>query len=336
MAGNSDSKRKLLALLQVFQRETDESNYLTSAEIIDKLQTQYGIHAERKSIYSDIELLNRMGYEITLQKGAAGKGGYYLSNRIFEEVELKLLADAVQASKFITARKSDALIQKLESMTSRHQASALRRQVFIHNRVKSSNEMIFIVVDKIHTAMSTGVQIRFRMREWTLSKEVRLRKEGKIYQVSPWALAWQDENYYLIGYDCTADTIRHYRVDKLCNLELTELHREGVEAFKAFDLPNHISKTFYMFGGKEERVTFRCAGRFIGVMMDRYGSDAKVIPNDGDNFLLVAEVAVSPQFFGWLAGLGKEVELLAPVSVRQAYMEYLQDILTDYTDQLHP
>lgn len=332
MAGNSDSKRKLLALLQLFQNETDESHYLTAAEIMDKLQTQYQISAERKSIYADIELLNTMGYEITLQKGSAGKGGYYLSNRVFEEVELKLLVDAVQASKFITTRKSEAMIRKLESMASRFQASVLHRQVFVHHRVKSPNEMIFIMVDKIHVAMSAGVQISFHIREWTLSKEVRLRKNGKTYRVSPWALAWQDENYYLIGYDGEIGAIRHYRVDKMCDVELTSLEREGVTAFQAFDLPNYTSKTFYMFGGKDERVTLRCASRFIGVMMDRYGREARVIPDDGEHFLLVADVAVSPQFFGWLAGLGRDVKLLAPASVRKDYGDYLRDILTGYAE----
>lgn len=210
-------KKKILYLMQILLERTDE-NHVMSAQDLCKALEEYGISSERKSIYNDVDALRDYGMDIVQVKGA--NQGYYIGSRDFELPELKLLVDAVQASKFITSKKSDELIKKLEKLTSKYEAAQLQRQVFIYNRLKTENETIYYNVDYIHTAIYTDAQIRFQYTEWTLQKELQLKKDGEGYVVSPWALTWADENYYLIAYSEKEKGIRYYRVDKMKNMEL--------------------------------------------------------------------------------------------------------------------
>ena len=218
MAKSEKQKLKLLYIMQCLTEKTDAEHSVTTQEIIDYLALQ-GINAERKSIYTDIDLLIDYGMDIVKNSGRSG--GYTLVSRQFELAELKLLVDAVQSSKFITTKKSRDLIGKLETLCSKYEAGQLHRQVVVTNRNKTVNENIYYNVDIIYNAIAENVKIQFQYFEWDVNKEMHLRRNGKVYEVSPWLLTWDDENYYLVGYDSEADTLKHYRVDKMTDIALT-------------------------------------------------------------------------------------------------------------------
>ena len=323
-----EKKKKLIAVMQILLQRTDEKHSMNAIEICKALDETYGIQAERKSIYNDVEVLIDMGFDIMQNKGS--NPGYYMGSREFELPELKLLVDAVQSSKFITSKKSEKLIKKLEGLASMYDARQLQRQVFICDRPKTENETIFYSVDQLHTALFENVQITFQYTEWTPQKELRLRKNGEYYVVSPWALTWDDENYYLVAYDEKADMLKHYRVDKMKNLSLLKDVRLGKEKFQKFDLPSFAKKTFAMYGGRDERVTLLCKNELAGVMIDRFGKNVMIIPGEDGYFKLSALMTVSEQFFGWVTGLGTGVKILSPDHVAIEYQEYLKKILEQY------
>ncbi len=323
-----DKKKKLIAVMQILMQKTDEKHIMTAADICRTLEESYGISAERKSIYSDVLVLQEMGIDILQNKGS--NPGYYIGSREFELPELKLLVDAVQSSKFITSKKSDKLIKKLEGLASVHDARQLQRQVFICDRPKTENENIFYSVDKLHTALFENVQITFQYTEWTPQKELRFRKEGEYYVVSPWALTWDDENYYLVAYDEKADMLKHYRVDRMEKLSLLKEERLGKNVFQKFDLPTFAKKTFAMYGGHDERVTLLCKNELAGVMIDRFGKNVMMIPGEDGMFKISALMTVSNQFFGWVTGLGTSVKILGPENVKEEYKTYLKNIADQY------
>ena len=246
-------KLKILYLMQILLEQTNEKHMMTAQELCNALDV-YGISAERKGIYNDIDTLKEFGIDIVQLKGT--NPGYYVGNRQFELPELKLLVDAVQSSKFITTKKSRELIKKLQAFTSKAEAEQLQRQVFISNRPKTGNETIYYNVDQIHASIFQNNKVQFQYAEWTEKKELRLKRNGSYYQVSPWALTWDDENYYLIAYDEQSDCIKHYRVDKMQHMTMCDEKRVGKEKFQNFDLVAFSKKTFGMYGGRDERVTF--------------------------------------------------------------------------------
>ncbi len=330
MAKNPNQKLKLLYLYQILLQKTDEEHKLGMEDLLAAL-ARCGIEAERKSIYSDIAALQDFGLDVMLQRGPGG--GYYVASRDFELAELKLLVDAIQCSRFITEKKSNELIKKIESLASEAQARALQRQVYVSDRIKTINESIYYNIDTLHSAISAGVQITFQYFEWMLDFtseqriQKRYRKGGALYQVSPWALTWDDENYYMIAYDGASDSIRHYRVDKMEHISLTENRREGQQIFHDLNIASYSRKMFGMFSGEEKNVRLRCKNRFIGVIRDRFGADLMVRYLDEDHFSVQVSVAVSPQFFSWVFGLGGAVQIMEPTDVRAAFQQQLRDMI---------
>lgn len=197
MAKLPNQKLKILYLMKVLLEKTDESHSITMPEIIAELEA-YGITAERKSIYNDMECLRQYGLDII---GEQYDRTYYyrIGNRQFELAELKLLVDSVQSAKFLTAKKSNRLIKKIEGLASKYEASQLHRQVYVAERIKTMNESIYYNVDNIHNAIAKNSKITFQYFQWNVKKEMELRKNGALYEVSPWALSWNDENYYLVA-----------------------------------------------------------------------------------------------------------------------------------------
>ena len=312
MAGNKQ-KLKLLYLIKIFTEDTDDQHALTLPQIAEKLDA-YGVSAERKTLYQDFELLRDFGFDIIGQQ-ARRNFYYHMGNRRFELPELKLLVDSVQSAKFITDKKSNALIKKLEGMVSKYEARKLQRQVIISGRIKAMNESIYYNVDKLHEAIGTDRQIRFKYFRWNINKEMELRKDGAWYQVSPWALMWDDENYYLVGYDAEDGKIKHYRVDKMWRISVADRKREGKEQFKAFNMPRYTKSLFGMFGGEEVKVTLEAENGMVGILLDRFGKDIPVEPVDADHFRTSVVVAVSSQFLGWIMALGDGVKIIGPDKV---------------------
>lgn len=327
MAKSEKQKLKLLYIMQFLLERTDEEHAVTTQDIIDHL-ARNGITAERKSIYTDIDALTDYGMDIIKVKERPG--GYYLASRQFELAELKLLVDAVQASKFITSKKSSELIKKLETLCSGAQARQLHRHVAVTNRNKAVNENIYYNVDMIYNAIRENAKIRFQYFDWNVNKEMELRRDGNYYIVSPWLLTWDDENYYLIAYDDRSSMIRHYRVDKMLYIALMDEPREGKSQFDGFDIADYSKKTFAMFAGKEETVTLCCDSSLTGVIIDRFGKEVAMRTKDETHILVRIHVAVSRQFFGWLTGLGAAVKMEGPGNVVQEYQKYLEEILQGY------
>lgn len=329
MAKSANQKLKLLYLLKILTEQTDEEHCMSAQALIDALD-KYDIKAERKSIYDDIAQLMDFGYDIVLIKAKAG-GGYYLAGREFELAELKLLVETVQASRFLTVKKSRELIGKIEKLASKAEAGQLQRQVYVANRIKTANESIYYIVDDIHRAIQNNEQISFQYLEWNLEKELQPRKDGKVYRISPWALTCKDENYYLIAHDSESDTIKHFRVDKMGHIQvLSGVARQGAELFERFDIAAYANKTFGMFGGKEEIVTLEFENHFIGVVMDRFGKDIPVRKKDAQHFSVRVQVALSGQFYGWLTGLGAGAKITAPAEVVEGYRCYLHGVIGQY------
>ncbi len=325
MAKSPNQKLKLLYIMDMLERESDENHFVSTQNLVDMLAAN-DIQAERKSIYDDIARLVDYGYDIITVKSRTN-GGYYLASREFELAELKLLVDAVQSSKFITRKKSRDLIRKLERLTSKYEATQLHRQVYVSDSAKTENESIYYNVDSIHKGIHDNVQISFTYLEWSVSKELVPKKEGKKYVVSPWALLWQDENYYLVAFDKEAGKMKHYRVDKMGKVQLTAQKREGQEVFEKMNLAEYVNQTFGMYGGELTAVTLQFPERLIGVVLDRFGKDIIVHKRNDGSFTISVKAAVSGQFFGWLTGIGKDARIISPAEVKEQYENWLKEIL---------
>ena len=327
MARSANQKLKCLYLRQFLLENTDEAHPVTVSQMIDSL-ARHDIAAERKSIYDDIDGLRSYGLDIEYRK--AQDGGYFIANREFQLPELKLLVDAVQSSKFLSLRKSNELIAKLEKLASRHEAQALRRQVYVTHRIKNMNESIYYNVDALHSAIAAGSRITFRYFDWDMNGKKKYRHEGKRYRISPWALLWDDENYYLVGYDAEHAERRHYRVDKMESITQTGEERLGKELFAGFDPAAYSRKVFGMYGGEPQKVTLRFESSMSNIVFDRFGRELILTPDREGGFTVTVEVVPSPQFFAWLTGLGAPVKILSPQPIVQQFCDYLQSVLDAY------
>jgi len=332
MAKGSNQKLKLVHLIRILLEKTDDTHGITMQEILHELEV-CGITAERKSIYSDFEALHELGYEV-IGVPCGKTYEYHLAGRPFELAELKLLVDAIQSSKFITEKKTTELIGKLERLVSCHEARQLQRQVFVAGRIKTMNESIYYNVDEIHNAISSNRMIRFQYFQWNLKKEAVLRKDGAFYEISPWVLSWEDENYYLIGYDAQAGKVKHYRVDKMLKISCMDSPRQGGEHFDKFDMASYSRKSFGMFGGQEETVKLEFVNELAGVVIDRFGKDIMLIPADDTHFRVNVDVAVSGQFFGWIFALGDGARIVGPEHVAEQMRDHALQTWKNYEKEL--
>lgn len=316
MARSANQKIKILYLMRILLERTDDDHGLTLEEISNAL-LECGVEAERKTLYDDLEVLRVFGLDIEKRKDKTVR--YHVVSREFELPELKLLVDAVQSSKFITHKKSNELIKKIESFTSRYEAQQLQRQVFVSNRIKTMNESIYYTVDYIHDAINSNVKVSFQYFSWNVKKEKALRHNGDRFVVSPWALTWDDENYYMIGYDHISGLVKHYRVDKMLNIQLTDEKRDGAELFKNFDMAVYSKETFGMYGGKEQTVSLRCNNRIAGVIIDRFGTNLPFSNVTDTHFEIRIKVHTSPLFYSWLMSFGADITILSPNEVIDEY-----------------
>ncbi len=323
-----EQKLKPIYIMDYLLRSSDENHPVTMKQIIAHLES-HGIPAERKSVYSDIDALRSYGLDI-VQSVSGKTTGYFIGERSFELPELKLLVDSVQSSKFITRTKTGTLIRKIEKLASIHEAQLLQRQVYVANRIKQMNESIYYNVDEIHNGISHNKQIQFKYFKYTVEKKKEYRHNGAFYKVSPFALTWDDENYYMVAFDSASKEIRHYRVDKMDKIALTDEDREGLEAFKAMDMGVYAKKVFGMFTGKEESVTLRFDNDLVGAVLDRLGQDSIIVPDGGEHFIVKADVVVSPQFFAWISGFGTKAKIIAPPEVVNQMREHMNSVAAMY------
>lgn len=324
MARHTTIRDRLLLVYQILQEHTDEAHPLPLSALIAELNC-HGITAERKSLYEDFEALRHMGVDVQYKNGE--KGGWFVGARTFQLAELKLLVDTVQACRFLSKQKSEALIEKLTALASSHEAGELRREVYVEGRVKTMNESTYANIDQIQAALHANRVISFHYFEYNAQKEQVLRRNGTRYFVSPKGLIWNNENYYLAALDHLHQEMRHFRVDKMQDIEGLNLCQLGEAAGADFDIAAYSKKHFGMFRGREVTVEMRCQKELVGVMLDRFGMESRIVPEGEAYLYLTVEVAVSPQFLAWLFGLGDKVELLSPYWAVQEYKQRLRAVL---------
>ena len=326
MSRGTNQKFKFTYLMKIMLEKTDDEHSLTMPQIMEELE-KYDVTAERKSIYTDFQdMTEKFGVEII--KEQIGRETYYhVGAREFELAEVKLLIDAIQSSKFITQTKSRELITKIKSFVSEHQAKQLQRQVYINDRVKTMNESVYYNVDDIHTAINQNKKIRFKYFKWDINKKLVPRHNGDWFIVSPWALTWDDENYYMVAFDDLDSKIKHYRVDKMMHISVEEEKRSGKEVFRNFDMAEYSKATFGMYQGQKAKVKIRFANYMCGVFIDRFGKDISFRPIDDEHSELHVDVNVSPQFFGWIFSLGKDVKVTGPSEVVEQMKVFAREFL---------
>ena len=328
MPKGTNQKLKLYYLSCIMTEKTDDEHALTMPEIRRYLE-EYGVTADRKSLYDDLEALRILGIDVIGEKDGRSYA-YHVGKKKFEIAELKLLVDAIQSSKFITEKKSNELIKKLTGFASDYEASQLKRQVVVQGRIKTMNESIYYIVDDIHNAITNNRRISFEYLRWNLRKEMELRKEAP-YEASPWALTWDAENYYLIAYDAAADKIKHYRVDKMRSIQLLDGKREGREHFRQFDMAAYARKNFGMFGGEEVRVKLEFQNEMVGVLLDRFGKDLSIRPATKRGWSVTCvDVALSDQFFGWIFSLGTKIRIAGPEKVVERFVMETDAVMQMY------
>lgn len=311
----------------MLEEKTDEENTMSINAMIAELE-RYGVSAERKSIYDDLEVLKHYGLDIASKKSKTTE--YFVASRLFELPELKLLVDAVQCSKFVTHKKSNELIKKIESLASYRQAQSLQRQVYVSNRVKTINESIYYNVDRLHAAIAENKKVCFKYFDYDIKKEKVFRKNGDKYAVSPYALSWDDENYYLITFSSKYNDFTHYRVDRMTDIDLIEEERDPLPEREHFDIAEYTKKVFNMFGGEEVLVQLQFDNSLVNAVIDRFGKDVVIGKIDECSFYIWIKVAVSSTFFAWLSQFGSKVKILSPDIVIEKYKSSMRDILTLY------
>lgn len=314
----SNQKLKIMYLMKILMEYTDEEHDITLVEIAQKLKA-YGITAERKSLYSDIENLRTYGMDI---EGSQYDRTYHYKvvNRQFELAELKLLVDSVQSAKFITEKKSRELIEKIEGYSSKFEAEKLNRQVNVAGRVKTQNTRVYYSVDAIHEAISDNKQIEFQYFVWNANKEMELKHDGAYYSISPWALCWDDEKYYLVGYDNKEEKIKHFRVDKMTNTAVVNESRKGKREFSKINMSEYSNRLFGMFDGDIQSVRLLCENYAANIIIDRFGHDVPFVKVDDSHFETVVKVSVTPLFFGWIMAI-PGVKIISPESAVNAMKE---------------
>ncbi|MBQ8633242.1 MAG: WYL domain-containing protein [Lachnospiraceae bacterium] len=330
MAKGNNSKLKLSYLTRIMLEKTDDEHGLTMPQILEELE-RYDVTAERKSIYADFaDMKEKLHIDIISEK--IGRDTYYhIGSRDFEVAEVKLLIDAIQSSKFITEKKSNELIKKVKGLVSRHQAAQLQRQVYVHGRIKTMNESIYYNVDTLHAAIAKNSKIKFQYCNWYTNKELVPLHGGDFFTVSPWALTWDDENYYLVAFDEYSQSMKHYRVDKMIKISILDERRNGKELFEEFDTAAYSTVNFGMFHGDVKKVHISFPNYMVGIFIDRFGKDISIHPAEGkDRSRIAVDVAVSKQFFGWIASLGRWVKIEGPEDVVSQMKEFADKLAAVY------
>ncbi len=348
MAKTFGEKLRILYLRDYLLRFSDEDHPVSMKEILDYLEER-NITADRRSIYRDLQVLGRKNkqdpkdgddpededipmenYGMNIRKKY---NRYYVQEREFTLQEVKILVDMVQSSNFITQKKTGELIDKITALASIYEAKNLKRTVYVRSRVKAMNESVYENVDRISEAVNKDEVLFFQYFTYNLKKEKELRHGGKMHEVSPFALVWVDQNYYMLGFSHEHGEIRPFRVDRMTRVSSAAGPRLGKREFEKVDITAFTTKVFHMYTGEIRLVTMRFEKYLADTVIDRFGEDIILIPDGDSAFTVSTEVAVSPQFYGWLAGFGKAAELIAPASVREGMAQHVRSMMKLYTEQ---
>lgn len=313
------NKNRLVCLMKLLYEATDEQHPLTANEIVDYF-TNIGVSVNRRTIMSDIDILSKSGLDIIVVKSSQNK--YFWGDRHFQLPELKLLIDAVASSKFITEKKSEELIKKISSLASKHQEIALSRHLYVANRVKPDNEDIYYIVDSLNDAVSDQKKVQFKYFEYTPTKKKVFRNNGELYVISPYALLWNEDHYYMIGYSEKHEKIVQFRVDRMYKPKVSKA--DAIPAPAGFNIADYSKKVFEMYDGEEMTVELVCDNSLMKVIVDRFGEDFETNPLTATTFKAKVRVCTSPTFYGWVFQFGGKIKILSPASAKQQFKAMLQ------------
>ncbi|WP_177917904.1 YafY family protein [uncultured Eubacterium sp.] len=329
----ASSKLKTLYIFKFLNDYTDENNPLSTTELIDML-SQVGIKTERKSIYSDVKILNQIGFDIVSTRSP--KKGFFMAHRQFQLSEVRLLIDAVSSAGFITPKKTEELAEKLESLVSKNQAQELASQVYIDSNTKCSNEEIYYVIDTLHDAIIHGNKVSFIYNKRDIDVENKKSYTEKRFKVSPYALLWKEDHYYLVCNNEKYDNVMNLRLDRMKHLkELDEPCRDMSEVTEyrdTFDVSDYSSKMFNMFSGKTEKVTILCDLDMREQIMDRFGAKVPLTAADSKHFKTTVDAAVSDGLASWIMKFGNKIKVLEPQSLAVQIKEKALSIAELYND----
>ncbi len=328
MSKRANQKLKLLYLYKIMVEQTDKTHGLSLPKIQEELKKK-GIIVNRQALYDDFKALREFGADIQ-KTGNASKTRYYLANARFEPAELKILIDAVQASRFLTKKKTEDLIAKLTTANGNSDESLQNRQVYVAGRIKNMNDSIYENTDTIHTAIAENKMITYQYFSWNVHKEMELHHDGAFYEVSPWALFWDRDKYYMVAFDAKTKEIRHYRVDKMLNVSLVDKKRKGITAFSKVDKSTYTQKHFGMFGGEEMTVTLECPNTKANAVIDRFGKQVELIPLDNDTFRAEVDLIMSDKFLSWIIALGTGCKVVAPEAAVERMKKIAERMRRDY------
>ncbi len=308
------NKQRPFRLLKYLYENTDEEHPISTTELV-KIFVAEDAHAKRKTVKDDMDVLVGEGFDVVTVRGR--NNSFFLGTRKFELPEIKLLIDAVSSSRFINAEKSEILIRKLTSMMSRHQAEKISRNLYTADPVKADNRQIYYIVDAINTAINEGKKVRFQYFDYNGKKEKCLRHDGAKYIVSPYALVWDDNHYYMCGYSDDRQMIVNYRVDRMCNTEMTA--EMSVPLPDGFSMDDYVRKQFHMFAGDEVEVVLECEDEMMKYIIDQFGEEVETWKESEDTFFAKVLVADSPTFYGWVFPFEGKIRIVGPEEVLERY-----------------
>lgn len=314
------NKNRLVCLMKLLYEVTDEQHPLTANEIVDYFAGM-GVSVNRRTIMSDIDILSKSGLDIIVVKSSQNK--YFWGDRQFQLPELKLLIDAVASSKFITQKKSEELIKKISSLASRHQTTSLSRHLYVSSRVKPDNEDIYYIVDSLNDAISDQKKVQFKYLEYTPTKKKVFRNNGELYVISPYALLWNEDHYYMIGYSEKHEKVVQFRVDRMYKPKISKT--DAIPTPAGFNIADYSKKVFEMYDGEEMIVELACDNSLMKVIVDRFGEDFEAYPLTPTTFKAKMSVCTSPTFYGWVFQFGGQIKILSPVTAKQQFKTMLQE-----------
>ncbi|MBR2413686.1 MAG: WYL domain-containing protein [Clostridia bacterium] len=332
MAGNANAKMKLLVLADIFRRYSDEDHILNSADIIDYLQ-ESGIDAERKSLYSDIAILREYGMDII--SATTPKKGYFLGSRDFELAEVRLLSDAVQAADFISPSKTRALVTKIGGFASEHQEKKLKEQIYIDARQKCSNEEIYYSIDALDTAIKVGKRVRLQYAKRVMGEKFTARKESRSFELSPYALIWSNDHYYLIANNGKYDNLSHWRIDRIHSVEVLQENtrpiHEVCEYRATFNTADYVGKKFNMFTGTTDVVELDCDSEILEQILDRFGENVNLRKGSApERFSVRFTATVSDGLVSYIMQFGEHARVVFPEELRDMVKEKARRICEAY------
>lgn len=317
---------KLLYIRDFLYKYTDKNHGITAAAAKKHLE-QYGIREDRKTFYTDIE---RLKYDFGVPVEYNPKlHGFHITKPQFEPYELRMMVDSIQAAKFIPQGKAQEITNKIKDLADIYTRKTLNHLAYVPERVHSMNDSVLKDTDKIHQAIEDKKKIGFRYFHYAPNKEKRFSKNGKFYIVSPFALAWNNGNFYLYAYD--GNKFRYFRVDRMERIVIEKEDREGEKDYTEKNIITQQAKVFDMYNGRAENVRLRCLNTLADAVIDQFGKDKVImVPDDDTHFIVNVPVEISPPFFAWIATFGRRIKILGPDSVVKEMREFLQKSMDMY------